>query len=71
MDQVLFGVSEFASAYLDDIVVYSVTWKDNLEHLRRVFQCLKKAGLTINLSKCAFARVETEYLGYTIGNGII
>lgn len=31
----------------------------------------QSAGLTINPAKCAFAKSETEYLGYVIGNGVV
>lgn len=71
MDRVLEGLGEFASAYLDDIVIHSSTWEDHLGHLKVVFQHLQEAGLTVNPAKCAFARAETEYLGYVIGNGVL
>ncbi|XP_028437739.1 uncharacterized protein LOC114558153 [Perca flavescens] len=71
MDQVLCDFTGFASAYLDDIVIYSNTWKEHLEHLQAVLDCLHSAGLTINPSKCVFAAAETAYLGHIIGNGVI
>ena len=71
MDEVLHGLSDFASAYLDDIVIHSTTWGDHLEHLKEVLDRLQSAGLTINASKCGFARAETEYLGFTVGKGTV
>ncbi|KAF7648476.1 hypothetical protein LDENG_00156450 [Lucifuga dentata] len=71
MDQVLVDLFDFSAAYLDDIVIYSESWEAHIEHLQIVFDWLKAAGLTINPSKCTFARAETECLGYVIGNGII
>ncbi|KAI4904670.1 hypothetical protein NFI96_001896 [Prochilodus magdalenae] len=71
MDQVLTGLNTFAAAYLDDIIVYSSSWEDHVRHLGQVFERIRSAGLTINPSKCAIAKTETEYLGYVIGNGII
>ncbi|KAI4883507.1 hypothetical protein NFI96_029468 [Prochilodus magdalenae] len=71
MDQVLTGLNTFAAAYLDDIIVYSSSWEDHVRHLGQVFERILSAGLTINPSKCAIAKTETEYLGYVIGNGII
>lgn len=71
MDQVLCDVSSCAAAYLDDIVIYSNTWVEHMEHLRAVLDRLHAAGLTINPSKCVFAAAETEYLGHVIGNGVI
>ncbi|KAK5925315.1 hypothetical protein CgunFtcFv8_017849 [Champsocephalus gunnari] len=71
MDQVLCDLSGFAAAYLDDIVIYSSTWEEHMEHLHTVLDRLYSAGLTINPSKCVFAAAETEYLGHIIGRGVI
>lgn len=70
MDQVLQGLT-FTAAYLDDIVIYSNTWEQHLQHIQEVLQRLQKAGLTVNSRKCAIAKTETEYLGFVIGNGVI
>lgn len=71
MDQVLHDCSDFAAAYLDDIVIHSNTWEEHVEHLRTVLDHLHSAGLTVNPSKCVFAAAETEYLGLVIGKGVI
>lgn len=71
MDPVLRDTSAFGAAYLDDIVLYSDSWEQHLEHLCPVLGCLHAAGLTVNPAKCAFAASETEYLGHIIGNGMI
>ncbi|KAK7913399.1 hypothetical protein WMY93_013610 [Mugilogobius chulae] len=63
MDQVLCGHSEYACAYLDDIVVFSTTWEDHMEHLANILNALQAAGLTINPAKCSLAQTETQYLG--------
>lgn len=54
MNIVLSSLS-FCEAYLDNLVVCSETWVEHLKHLRVVFGRLKKANLTVNLSKCQFA----------------
>ena len=56
-------------AYLDDVVIFSSSWNQHLDHLQTVLQRLQEAGLTINPSKCDFARAEIEYLGFVIGKG--
>lgn len=71
MDQVLYGLSEFSCAYLDDIVIYSTMWEEHVDHLKVVLDRLRSAGLTINPAKCVLAKKETEYLGFTIGGGLI
>ncbi len=71
MDQVLRDVPQFAAAYLDDVVIFSQTWKEHVAHLCRVLDLIKEAGLTINLNKGAFARQQVEYLGHDVGQGVV
>ena len=61
----------FAAAYLDDIIIYSNSWEDHLDHIKYVLTQLRNANLTVNLKKCSFAQTSMEYLGYVItSNGI-
>ncbi|CAL9691326.1 unnamed protein product [Knipowitschia caucasica] len=71
MDRILRDVSEFAAAYLDDVVVFSSSWKEHLNHLQEVLQRIREAGLTINPRKGSVAHREVQYLGFTIGFGKI
>lgn len=63
MDQVLRKASEFAAAYLDDVVVFSQTWEEHVAHLQHVLHRIKSAGLTINPLKCKLTWRLVEYLG--------
>ncbi|KAK7912922.1 hypothetical protein WMY93_013133 [Mugilogobius chulae] len=71
MDKVLAGCEECSAAYLDDVVVFSPTWEEHLKHLSLVLKKIAQAGLTLNPSKCEWAREETRYLGYQMGRGQI
>lgn len=71
MDGILAGCDHYAAACLDDVVIYSQSWQEHLEHLSDILKSLQKAGLTINSSKCSWARVEVKYLGYLLGHGQI
>ena len=42
--------------YLDDIIIYSRTEKEHLEHLEEIFTRLKTAGLKLKLEKCFFSK---------------
>nr|GAT48031.1 TY3B-TY3B protein [Mycena chlorophos] len=46
----------FALVYIDDIVVFSKSWKEHLEHLDLVLGAIAKSGITLEPKKC--------YLGY-------
>ena len=57
------------TAYLDDIVIHSLTWSDHLSTLETVFQRLEEASLTLNLAKCEFGKAVVTYLGKQVGRG--
>ena len=46
-------------------------WEEHLELLRQVFTCLRRANLSLKLSKCQFGLKQVEYLGQVIGSGEI
>jgi hypothetical protein len=53
--------------YLDDIIVYSRSREDHLEHLDAALLRIYRVGLSLNLKKCHFFRSEVSYLGHVIG----
>ena len=57
---------DFVSVYIDDILIFSETLEEHLEHLHRVIERLAAAGLKLNPAKCHFIRKRVEYLGYLI-----
>lgn len=57
---------EFASCYIDDVIVASSSQKEHMEHLRIIFQRLRDYGLTINVAKCDFAKPSVKFLGHQI-----
>ncbi|GBG81799.1 hypothetical protein CBR_g33979 [Chara braunii] len=52
--------------YLDDILVYSRSLDEHLEHLRAVLERLRIAKYKANRDKCEFAQQELEYLGHYV-----
>ncbi|CAC5409993.1 unnamed protein product [Mytilus coruscus] len=66
METVLRGM--FCLIYLDDIIVFSKTFNEHIEHLRDVFVKLRDAGLKLHPQKCSFAQREINYLGHKVSN---
>ena len=71
MEKVLAPVADCAAVYIDDIIIFSSSWKEHLDHLVRVFECFRQAGLTAKSSKCSFGKSYMEYLGHTTGSGTL
>ena len=47
-------IGRFVVVYLDDILIYSKSLEDHLDHLHVVFNALRDARLFGNLEKCTF-----------------
>lgn len=59
-------LQQFVLVFFDDILIYSATLGEHLQHIRLVFQLLAKDQWTLKLSKCSFAQTNISYLGHTI-----
>lgn len=71
IDTVQRGAEDYSAVYKDDVVIYSSTWEEHLQHLSDVFYHIQLAGLVINAKKCQLVKSEVVYLGYVIGRGRI
>ena len=56
----------FAITYLDDIIIFSKTPQEHLSHIRKVFEKLKSANLSMKNSTCNFFSKEIQYLGHIL-----
>ncbi|GFX50237.1 retrovirus-related Pol polyprotein from transposon opus [Trichonephila clavipes] len=59
-------IGKFASVYMDDVIISSPSFTQNVKHLKEVFRLLHEAGLTLNKEKCKFSCEELKYLGLII-----
>ena len=56
-------------AYIDDVIIYSDSWSDHLQRIRKFFDRLSKAKLTVNLAKTEFCHATVTFLGHLVGQG--
>src|SRR6266498_858549 len=59
-------IGKFVVVYFDDILIYSKSHDEHLEHLRAVFNALRAARLFANLGKCIFCIDRVAFLGYVV-----
>ena len=53
--------------FFDDILIYSRTWEEHLQHIEAVLCILEEQQFYAKLSKCEFGLTEMLYLGHIIG----
>ena len=56
----------FVLVYLDDILVFSRTVEEHIDHLRTALRKLREAKLFARLHKCSFFQERVEYLGFDV-----
>jgi hypothetical protein len=63
-------IHHFVIVYLGDICIYYRSPKEHPDHIRQVLMALRKNKLSIKIVKYFWANLETEYIGFILGNGI-
>jgi hypothetical protein len=56
----------FVLVFFDDILIYSTSWAEHLQHITIVFNELRAHRLHLKLSKCSFETASVAYLGHVI-----
>jgi len=59
-------LDKFVVVFIDDILIYSRTHEEHVEHLRLVLGVLREKQLYAKLSKCEFWMNEIQFLGHVI-----
>jgi len=61
-----FDMASFLLTYIDDLLVFSKTKEEHVEHATRVLNKLREHRLVANRKKCRFFQLEVEFLGHII-----
>jgi hypothetical protein len=69
MHQVLRGCEPFSAVYLDDIIIFSRSFQEHLDHIKAILNRIREFGLSLKLSKCRFGSTSAVFLGHRIENG--
>jgi hypothetical protein len=70
LQHVLKPVRDITVSYVDDMGIGSHTWNSHLVDLRRYFQAIKSAGITLNLQKCEFGKPFVNFVGHIVGSSL-
>lgn len=58
-------VSRFMYIYLDDILIFSETLEENIQHVHKVIQ----HQLYLKAENCEFHRFSVQFLGFIVSGG--
>ena len=69
MDDLLWPfIGKCVIVYLDDILIFSRSWEENVKRCRQAFDTLQQHWLYLNMDKFSFSMTNIKYLGYVINS---
>jgi len=65
-------IGKFVVVYFDDILIYSKSFDEHLDHIREVLAVLRAEKLYGNIAKCTFCTNRVVFLGFVVtADGIL
>lgn len=64
-------LSDFTVNYIDDILVFSETYEEHIEHISLLLEAILNEGFKLKFTKCNFAQDSVKYLGHIIKNNTV
>ena len=71
MKIILEGLEDFSDAFIDDVIIFSDSFHEHLDHLKQVLLSFRKANVTAKPSKTLLGFRELEFLAHKVGNGAV
>jgi hypothetical protein len=59
-------IRKFVLVFFDNILIYSSTWVEHMQHIKVVSDVMRQHRLFIKQSKCTFGTSSVSYLGHII-----
>uniref|UniRef100_A0A0G4HEC2 Reverse transcriptase domain-containing protein n=1 Tax=Chromera velia CCMP2878 TaxID=1169474 RepID=A0A0G4HEC2_9ALVE len=59
-------LDKYVVVFIDDVLVFSRTPEEHIEHINQVFSLLKERRLYVKVSKCAWLWTEAKFLGLVV-----
>lgn len=64
-------IGKFAYVYIDDVLIFSNSEEEHIEHITTIINALHQANMKISAEKSHFYSTSIEFLGHIIKNGRI
>jgi hypothetical protein len=61
-------IRKFVLVFFNDILVFSRSWSEHLQHVKLVFQALRENKLVLKRAKCSFGTEKVAYLCHIISS---
>ena len=65
---ILNHLNSFSYVYMDDVIIFSQTPEEHIDHLKELFQTLSKHRILVNMEKCIFAKDSVTFLGHKVSS---
>lgn len=65
------NLNAFCTNYIDDILIFSKTFEEHIEHLEKLSKAIRNEGFRLKFIKCNFAKNEAKYLGHVISKNTV
>nr|KYP49423.1 polyprotein [Cajanus cajan] len=71
MNDIFYPYMKFALVYLDDVLIFSNSINQHIEHLNTFINLIKENGLVVSAKKIKIFQTKIRFLGYEIYQGTI